>query len=308
MPDPVVVDPAPAPAPAPVVADPAPAPVPAPAVADPAPAPAPAVDPPKGYWPTDWQKRLAKDDEKELKQLGRYASPEAIWEKARALEKRLSSGELKSKLPDNAKPEEIAQWRKDNGIPEAPEKYDLTGVDISETDKPVIDEFLKTAFAANMTPEQAKAAIAWQKADTAARVSAQEQKDETERVAALDTLNAEWGSGFRRNVQMVEGFLENFPAGVRDLLKGGRLSDGTAIFNNPDVLRGFVAASLAVNPAATLVPSGGGDPMKGIEEQIKAHETYMKEHRTAYFKDEARQADYRALLEAREKMNARKAA
>src|SRR5260221_502615 len=78
----------------PVVA-PAPAPAaPAPAAAAPAPAPAPASPPfaaapaqafnEKGYWPDNWQARLAGDDEKALKQLGRYGSPEDIWKKARS--------------------------------------------------------------------------------------------------------------------------------------------------------------------------------------------------------------------------------
>lgn len=266
------------------------------------------TDEAKGYWPDDWQKRMAGEDEKELKQVGRYASPEAIWKKAKALEARLSSGELKPVLPKNAKPEEIAQWRKDNGIPESPDKYDLKDIKITDADKPVIEAFLKSAHEANMTPEQAKAAIQWQKADTAARLDALAVRDEEQRVAALDMLNEEWGSGFRRNVQMVEGFLENFPASVRELLKGGRLSDGTGIFNNPDILRGFVAVSLAANPAASLIPSGGGDPAKGIDDKIAEHQKYMKEHRTAYNKDEARQAEYRDLLDAREKINARKAA
>lgn len=39
----------------------------------------------KGYWPEDWQKKLAGEDEKELKQVSRYQSPEDVWKKARAL-------------------------------------------------------------------------------------------------------------------------------------------------------------------------------------------------------------------------------
>lgn len=309
MADPVVdtaLAPAPAPAPS---ADPAPAPVPVPAAAPAAdPAASPAADPAAGYWPADWQKKIAGEDEKELKHLGKYASPEAIWKKARSLEQRLSSGELKTALPKDAKPEEIAAWRKDNGIPEAPEKYDLKGIEISDEGRPTVDAFLKAAHAANMTPEQTRAAIAFQQADSAARATAQAEQDNNQRIEALDVLNSEWGAGFRQNVNMVEGFLENFPVAVRDLLKGGRLSDGTGIFNNPDVLRGFVAAALAVNPAATLVPSGGGDPAKGIDEAIASAEKFMKEHRSEYNKDEKRQADLRSMYEAREKLKSRKAA
>ena len=262
----------------------------------------------KPYWPEDWQKRMAGEDEKELKHVGKYASPEAVWKKARALEARLSSGELKTALPKDAKPEELTQWRKDNGIPESPDKYDLTGLPITDDTKPLVDEFLKSAHAANMSPEQVKAAIKWQKDSGTSIVAARAEKDEAERVAALDVLNEEWGSGFRRNIQMVEGYLEKFPESVREQLKGGRLADGTGIFNHPDIVRGFVAMALEANPAATLVPSGGGDPAKGIDDQIASHEQFMKEHRSDYNKDEKRQAEYRSLLDARERMKSRKVA
>src|SRR5580765_7475618 len=79
----------------------------------------------KGYWPADWRKNIAGDDEKELAQASRYASPADIWKKARALEQRLSSGELRPVLTKDAKPEEITAYRKAHGIPEAPDKYDL---------------------------------------------------------------------------------------------------------------------------------------------------------------------------------------
>src|SRR6266404_2104416 len=193
MPEPVVA-PAPA-APAPAAA----APAPAPASASPpvAAAPAPASNE-KGYWPDNWQARLAGDDEKALKQLGRYASPEDIWKKARSLEQRLSSGEFKAVLPKDPKPEELSAWRKDNGIPDAPEKYDLKGLAIPDSDKDIVTSFLKAAHGANFTPEQTKLAVGnyyeMQKQQTEARAA----KDDEQRHAALDALNSEWGGSFRR--------------------------------------------------------------------------------------------------------------
>src|SRR5262245_1748274 len=83
------------------------------------PAAAPAEPEKKGYWPDGWQARLAGDDPDALKQIGRYASPEEIWKKAKSLERRLSSGELKAVLPKDPKPEDVSAWRKDNGIPES---------------------------------------------------------------------------------------------------------------------------------------------------------------------------------------------
>lgn len=262
----------------------------------------------KGFWPDDWQTRVAKGDEKLSKMAGRFASPEALFDAYVAANNRIRSGELKAALPENAKPEEVAQWRKDNGIPEKPEDYDLkfeSGLVLGEEDKQYVDKFLEIAHEQNMTPSQVKAAIEWNEANKEAQISARHEMDETQRVEALDALNAEWGGNFRRNVNMVEGLLTMLPESVRDDLAAARMPDGTAIFNNPDVLRGFAAIAHELNPAGAVVPAAGGDPMKGVNEEIDQIEKTMRENRTAYNKDEKMQERYRDLLSAREKMASR---
>ena len=78
-------------------------------------------------WPEDWRVQIAGEDEKALKQLGRYQSPADIWTKARALEQRITSGELKdySPFPEKGSDDDKAAWRANNQIPEAPGKYEL---------------------------------------------------------------------------------------------------------------------------------------------------------------------------------------
>src|SRR3546814_3644725 len=56
-------------------------------------------------------------------------------------------------LPIYATPEQIAEWRKEQGIPEKPEDYDLkfdNGLVIGEADKPLVAEFLKASHATNV--------------------------------------------------------------------------------------------------------------------------------------------------------------
>lgn len=150
----------------------------------------------KGYWPDDWQTKVAKGDEKRAAHIKRYASPEAMADALIAAQNRIRAGDLKAALPENAKPEELSAWRKDNGIPDAPDKYDLKfddGLAIGAEDKPIIDAFLKTAHAANMKPEQVKTAVKWYYDEQTRQAEERSQKDVTERAAALDVLNAEWG-------------------------------------------------------------------------------------------------------------------
>lgn len=255
----------------------------------------------KGYWPDDWQKKLAGEDEKELKQVSRYQSPEDVWKKARALERRLSSGELKPALPKDAKPEEIAAWRKDNGIPEAPEKYDLkfdTGLVIGKEDQPIIADFLKTAHAKNYQPDQAKEAVQWYFKERERQAQERADKDENDRVAVLDTLNAEYGGQYRRNINLVEGVLSKFPESVREAIKAARLPDGMALFNHPDTLRGFVALALEVNPAGVVVPNGGGDLGKSMTDRYTDIQKFRRDNRADYNKDSKLQKEERDLISA----------
>ena len=47
---------------------------------------------------------------------------------------------------------------------------------------------------------------------------------------------------------------------------------------------------------------------RSTADRIAEIEKYMKEHRREYFKDESMQAEYRHLLEARERLDKRRAA
>jgi len=250
-----------------------------------------------GVWPEDWQQRIAGSDEKELKQIARYASPADIWKKARSLEARLSSGELKTALPKDAKPEEIAAWRKDNGIPEKPEAYDLKGIKIDKEDKAAVDYILKSAHDANFSVDQARAAVGTYKDIEKQRLDARVAKDEEQRISALDSLNQEWGTTFRRNVNMIEGLLSKFPESVRDAMKAARLPDGTAAFNSPDILKGFAALALELNPAAIIVPAAGGDLGKSAMEEYKDIQKMIREDRRGYDRDAGKQARFTQLIE-----------
>ena len=75
----------------------------------------PAATPPVQDWSDDWRSKMAGGDAKEAKRLERFASPKEVFKSYRAFETRLSSGELKSALPKDAKPEQLTAWRAENG-------------------------------------------------------------------------------------------------------------------------------------------------------------------------------------------------
>src|SRR5260221_442998 len=185
---------------------------PSPPAAPTAPA-APAT--PTQAWPDDWREQIYGSDPKLLARLQRYASVKDVANALVAAQNRISSGELKSALKANATAEEAAAWRLENGIPESPDKYDLTmpgGIIFGDEDKPFIESFTKAAHAANFHPEQVKAALAWYHQDREAQIEVMAAKDAQQRDAARDELIAEWGvNDFKRNSNQIMSLLDTAP-------------------------------------------------------------------------------------------------
>jgi hypothetical protein len=304
-----VAAPVAAPAPAPAAAVSPPVNAAAPAVSPPANAPAaePAPEPP-GFWAEGWRERLAGDDTKALKQLGRYASPEDIWKKARALESRLSSGELRPVLGKDASEAEVKEYRQALGIPAAPDKYDLKDVKIDESDKPFIAEVMKDAHATNQTAEQVAATVnAWNRIKTAA-IEKQADTDKVARAKMEDTLREEWGTDYRGHMNRIENLLNTSGSQeMKDLFLGGRLADaaGTPIGSSPEAMKLLLRLALIDNPANIVVPAGHANPIKTIEDELASINKVMVEDRKRYNKDEAMQARWRELTEAQQKLKAR---
>lgn len=264
-------------------------------------------------WPETWRAELAAGDDKAAKRLERFASPADIFRSYRALEQRMSSGELKSALKADAKPEEIAAWRAENGIPEAPEKYEIAlseGLIIGDEDKPIINDFLATAHHANLSNEQASKAVQWyydliekQAADQAAADEAVQQKSE-------DTLRGEWGNDYRANVNLINALLDQGPQDVKDALLGGRTASGVPIGSDPAVLRWLASVAREINPTATVVPAGGTSMANAIEDEIAGLEKKMADRGSDYWKGgsaEKNQSRLRELYTARERLGGKAA-
>jgi hypothetical protein len=290
-----------APAPAPTAAAPAPtasAPA-APAAAPTAQAPAPAET--KGYWPDDWRSKAAKGDDKMLNRFARYGSPEDALSALIAAQDRISKGELKPVLDKNATPEQIAEWRAANGIPDAPTKYEVFdlggGLKVPDADKPLVDKVLVAAHASNQTPDQIKATLRafYEVRDMVdSHVANQDKEAETK---GQDALRQEWGSEYRVHSNLIANLLDGTAGGIKDNLLNGRLADGTLVKNSPEMQKFLLSLALIQNPLGTVVP-GGGNPAQGIQDELARIKKTRETDRGAYNKDEKMQARERELIEA----------
>lgn len=259
----------------------------------------------------DWRVRLSGGDEKELKRLARFASEADVYKAYRELETKKSKGELVSKLSKDATPEQVAQWRKDNDIPESPDKYDLkfdNGLVIGEQDKPLIDEFVTKMHTENASPAQVKAAIASYYEILGKQQQEQAESDAAFKDEALEGLREEWGGDYKKNLNAVNGFLQSLPEDTRLAFETARTQNGALIGNDPAIIKWLAATAYEINPAASIMPSSISNPGAAIGDEIASIEKLVGDRSSAYWKGpeaEKMQARYLELISARDKIAAR---
>lgn len=299
---------------APEAGNPASEQTPAQAVTEATPEPAAAVEPEvKPDWPDDWRDKLAKGDEKTRKRLDRFQSPGDVLRSWQELEKKLSSGDVKSKLPTEATPEQIAAYRRDNGIPEKPEGYLEklpNGLVIGDEDKPLVAAYLEKVHGKNADPAVVADTLDWYYAQQEQAAAARAEADKAYRTKSNDELRAEWGAEYRGNLNSIMSFLDTAPQAedgtpLKSLLLGARLADGTALGDNPAALRWLARLANDANPAGFIAPGAGLSQIDGVKAEIASIEKTMREKPNVYFKDEAMQARLRQLYDAEEKLSAR---
>lgn len=264
-------------------------------------------------FPGNWRDQIAGEDKNHLKTLETFASPKALYNSYAALRGKLSSGELKAVVPfpTTGTDVEKATWRKDNGIPETAEGYTVQlpkGGVLGEKDKVWVSEFQKAAHAVNMRPEHFQASVLWQLGERQRQTDAVRDADNEFKLNSEDELRAEWGQGYRENLNRLMGFLDTAPKGLKEIVMGARGPDGKPLGSHPAVLRWLVDLARQQNPSGVLLPGAGGNMAKSIGDEIATIEKTMRENRKAYNKDEAMQKRYRDLLDARDKLQQKKAA
>lgn len=269
-----------------------------------------------GDWPEDWREKYIgsiKDSEgKELdseaseklgKRLQRYASPQAALDAMISAQNKISSGQMTNKLTKDSTPEEVAEWRKENNVPEEAKGYDLSlneGLVVGEDDKELVNGFLDVAHGVNFSQQQVSAALNWHYKNEESLIAARHEADETHRQAAEEELRAEYGSEYQPNRNLLANYLSTFGEGVAGKIVGARLADGTPFPNDPEIVRSFVSKAREANPAGALVPGTGARQMEAIGDEIDALEKEMGT--PEWFKDKKKQDRYVKLVAARDKI------
>lgn len=263
-------------------------------------------------WGDGWRDALAKGDEKVRARLERFATPDDIWKMNTELEKKMSSGALKTARPKDDNPEALTAWRKENGIPEKPDGYELkfdNGLVIGEEDKPVIDAFLAVAHKNDLPPSAVKDAVAWYYETAEKQTDARAEQDLKLAREAADALRTTFGTDYRPNMNAMQSFLDLAPAGLKDKLLHGRLADGTPVGSSPEAIQWLVSLARQINPVGTVVPAGTVNPGQHLEAEIAKYESMLGNRNSEYWKgDKAQwhQNRYLELTAAKQQMATRK--
>lgn len=259
----------------------------------------------------NWRDTLSGGDPELRKRLDRYQSGADVAKALVEAQGKIRAGLEPMKAPGkDATPEEVAEYRKAQGIPEQPEGYleSLKGIVIGEEDRPMVDAFLKSAHGINASPVFIEAALNWYNETAEAQASAILESDKQAEQARDDALQEAWGVERRSNLNALENWLSTLgkdangnPMG--DLLKNARLGDGTLLWNSPEMLSILLGQLKEINPAIGVMPAGQSD-MNSIASRIREIEKVMVENRTTYNKDKDMQDEYSQLLQARERLKA----
>lgn len=260
---------------------------------------------PASEWPEDWRQKYASGDEKKLKKLERYGSPQAALDALFNAQSRISSGELKAPLAPDATPEEKTAWRLDNGIPEEPSGYDLTlpnGLIVGEADKPFVDDFLAVAHEGNFKQEDVSRALSWFFDKQETMVAEQAARDTEVRMKTFDQLRDEFGPGYKNEVKIAYAVLDNAPEGVRESFLAGRLADGSLIGDSPEIIRWLNTLSRELNPVGVVVPGSGSNAVQAVEAERDSLRQMMGDRKSDYWRKgpvgDKLQARYRDLTTA----------
>lgn len=236
-------------------------------------------------------KRWAGDDKAKLNSL-RYKSLDDTFKALVEAKQRIRDGSVKKPLGENATPEEVAEYRAANGIPETHEDYlkDLPdGLVIGDADKPIFDSVMKRLHAKNADPAIAKDLVSWYYQHQQEREAAEFEANENARTVTEDTLTQEWGAEFTANKNIIANIVAGMP---KELVGEGdepgplftaQLPDGTQLMNHPAMLRALAELGRKVHSPTTLTTQG--DPQgKSIDDRIAELQKMAGDHNGPYWK------------------------
>lgn len=201
--------------------------------------PPPADDPPSAL-PDNWRELAAGDDEDTLKLMKRYGSLNGVAKALKEAQAVIRSGKIKRDMPDPKDEKAMAEWRKEQGIPDAPEGYKLPETltkRLVDEDKPVLASFTEFAHGKNAPPAFVEMATEWYVSMNEQAAEAQRAADESAREAAEDALRDSWSRDeYKGNLNLANRFMASATE-IGAAWTEARLPDGRRLGDIPGFIQ-----------------------------------------------------------------------
>ena len=205
---------------------------------------------------------------------------------------------------------DILDYRTANDVPKSADGYKLemdTGLVVGESDQSIVDEFQKVAHELNLSNKEVSAIVNSQMRMKEEMIAQHGIDDAEAELSAQEELSSEdaWGGELKKNLNMINSFLDTAPPGVKEGIWGARLEDGSPVASNPTMLRWLNNVARQLNPLGTVVPQAGASAIDTVENEIASINKMMAEGpKGSYYKGPnalKTQERYRELLEMQEK-------
>lgn len=194
--------------------------------------------------------------------------------------------------PDDA--EGLKTYRKQIGVPDAPERYDFAPVDGAPEMHANTVAGMRNVFLDAGVPAEAGSKV-WQgfnklMTDFYAELQKSAQAEEA---AAVDALKKEWGGDYDTRVAMVQGLVNNLPENF------GRFLDKTGAGNDPGVLQFLFDISQKLGEDAWKTPGGGGGGGEKGADPVAALKAFDDDQKNWDILNNPMHPDRAALVERR---------
>lgn len=217
----------------------------------------------------DWRASIAGGDEAFLGKLKRFSSEANFGKSYREMEKLAKSTQrLPSPPPENASAEEIADYRKQVGVPETPDGYGLKYADdfaATDADNGVMQFIANSAHAQHWTPAETTKAFGLYQAFAKAERQAQADAAVKARAETQVELQREYRGDHNRNMTLAdEWMVENE---LDQLYEFVNPKTGRSVLHSPDIMKRIVAMARAAADPRALVASDVGGGGKSAEQE-----------------------------------------
>lgn len=192
-----------------------------------------------GAPPDNWREMLSRGDEELDKILKRYSSPANFAKKILEQEKLIRSGKIKRDMPDASDEKAMAEWRKEQGIPDDPSGYKLPDTvtkALSDEDKPVLATFTEFAHKKGLPNSAVEVATEWYVSTMDQIAEQRAAADNEAREAAEDALRKDLPHGeYKASMTLASRAIEDIP-GVGKEWSEFRSPDGRRLGDNPEFI------------------------------------------------------------------------